>query len=232
MRARARVVDGQLALWSPQWWPCRRGRPEADLADCIRKGLIRTGSYVAGTIQFLCPITGRRARVLYLPAGGGTVFASRQASRLAYRSQRASPEDRAIERSLKARKKLGVADQNMLDMPCPRPKWMRDRTYRRLVGVMRVPPAPNRLHGAAMAWNAVVTDRFLRRAEVSSAIQSIQRIDLPAFTDVSRIAAYTTAYLLAYRFARSAAEIRKLAMHIAVRAGPLRQSGRGSTAGR
>ena len=143
MRARARVVDGQLALWSPQWWPCRRGRPEADLADCIRKGLIRTGSYVAGTIQFLCPITGRRARVLYLPAGGGTVFASRQASRLAYRSQRASPEDRAIERSLKARKKLGVADQNMLDMPyCPRPKWMRDRTYRRLVGVTPIALGP------------------------------------------------------------------------------------------
>jgi hypothetical protein len=65
----------------------------------------------------LCPITGRRAGVLYLPGKGGTMFARRHASGLAYRSQRASPEDRAIERSLKARTKLGVADQNMLDMP-------------------------------------------------------------------------------------------------------------------
>ena len=87
---------------------------------------------------FLCPITGRRVGVLYLPGRGGTMFASRQAWGLAYRSQRASPEDRAVERSLKARTKLGVADQNMLDMPyCPRPKWMRQRTHRRLVEVIR-----------------------------------------------------------------------------------------------
>ena len=88
--------------------------------------------------MFLCPITGRRVGVLYLPGKGGTVFASRQASGLAYRTQRALPEDRAIERSLKARTKLGVADQNMFDMPyCPRPKWMLHRTQRRLVGVIR-----------------------------------------------------------------------------------------------
>jgi hypothetical protein len=87
---------------------------------------------------FLCPITGRRVGVLYLPGTGRTVFASRQASGLAYRSQRASPEDRAVERSLKARTKLDVADQNMLDMPyCPRLKWMRRRTHQRLVGVIR-----------------------------------------------------------------------------------------------
>jgi hypothetical protein len=86
----------------------------------------------------VCPLSGRRARVLYLPGSGGTVFASRQAWGLAYRSQRAPPEDRAIERSLKAREKLGMADQNMLDMPsCPRPKWMRRRTYLRLVGAIR-----------------------------------------------------------------------------------------------
>jgi hypothetical protein len=76
--------------------------------------------------------------VLYLPGSGGTMFASRQALGLAYRSQRSSPEDRAIERSMKARKKLGVTDCNMLDMPyCPKPKWMRQTTYRRLVGVIQ-----------------------------------------------------------------------------------------------
>ena len=57
---------------------------------------------------FLCPITGRRVGVLYLPGKGGTVFASRQASGLAYRSQRASPEDRAVERSAKARRSLAL----------------------------------------------------------------------------------------------------------------------------
>jgi hypothetical protein len=81
---------------------------------------------------FLCPITGRRALVLYLPGSGGSVFASRQAWGLAYQSQRQSAEDRAVERSLKARKRPGVEDQNMLDMPyCLRPKWMRRRTHRR-----------------------------------------------------------------------------------------------------
>ncbi len=87
---------------------------------------------------FLCPITGRRVRVLYLPGSGGSVFASRQALGLAYHSQRATAEDRAIERSLKARKKLGVLDQDMLEMPyCPKPRWMRWRTHRKLVGVIR-----------------------------------------------------------------------------------------------
>jgi hypothetical protein len=48
------------------------------------------------------------------------VFARRQALGLAYHSQRSLPEDRAIERSMKAREKLGVTDCNMLDMPyCP-----------------------------------------------------------------------------------------------------------------
>ena len=61
---------------------------------------------------------------LYLPGSGGTVFGSRQVWGLRYRSQRASAEHRAVERSVKARERLGVTDQNMLDMPyCPRPKW-------------------------------------------------------------------------------------------------------------
>jgi hypothetical protein len=86
---------------------------------------------------FICPLSGRRARVLYLPPVGGTTFASRQTFRLAYYSQRATAEDRAVERSLKARKKLGVKDTNMLEMPwCPRPKWMRRRTHVRLVGII------------------------------------------------------------------------------------------------
>jgi hypothetical protein len=87
---------------------------------------------------FVCPLSGRRARVLYLPPIAGTPFASRQALGLAYHSQRATADNRAIERSLKARQKLGITDTNMLDMPwCPKPKWMRRRTHARLVGVIR-----------------------------------------------------------------------------------------------
>ena len=87
---------------------------------------------------FVCPLSGRRARVLYLPTSGGSVFASRQVWRLPHQSQRQSVEDRAVERSLNARKRVGAEDQNMLEMPyCPRPKWMRRRTHGRLVSVIR-----------------------------------------------------------------------------------------------
>ncbi|MEI7711841.1 MAG: hypothetical protein WCI94_10440 [Rhodospirillales bacterium] len=87
---------------------------------------------------FVCPRSGRRARILYLPPSGSVEFASRTTLGLAYRSQRTTPDDRAVERSLKARKKLGVTDSNMLEMPyCPKPKWMRRRTHSRLVGVIR-----------------------------------------------------------------------------------------------
>jgi hypothetical protein len=78
----------------------------------------------------------RRARVL--TPRGGTTFASRQALGLAYHLRCSSPEDRAIGRSLRARKKLGVTDDNMLDMAHrPKPKWMGQRTDRRLVGMIR-----------------------------------------------------------------------------------------------
>jgi hypothetical protein len=77
---------------------------------------------------FLCPKTGRQAAKLYLPSGAFT-FASRQAYRLAYRSQRESPHDRALGRAFKLRHKLG-ADGGIGDY-VPKPKWMRWRTYDR-----------------------------------------------------------------------------------------------------
>jgi hypothetical protein len=99
--------------------------------------------------RFVCPLSGRRARVLYLPGSGGSVFVNRQAWRLACQSQRQGVEDRAVERSLKASKRLGVEDRNMLEMPhCPRTKWMRQRTHRRLVGVIR------KCHRMQMAYMA------------------------------------------------------------------------------
>jgi hypothetical protein len=77
---------------------------------------------------FICPRTGTRATKLYLPNGAFT-FASRQAYRLAYRSQREAPHDRALRRAFKLRGKLG-ADGGIGDY-VPKPKWMRWPTYDR-----------------------------------------------------------------------------------------------------
>ena len=77
---------------------------------------------------FVCPRTGRRAANLYLPNGAVT-FAARQAYRLAYRSQREAPHDRALRRAFKLRGRLG-ADGGIGDY-VPKPKWMRWPTYDR-----------------------------------------------------------------------------------------------------
>lgn len=63
---------------------------------------------------------------LYKPAGGGT-FASRKAHRLAYRSQRQSPYDRAISQAFKRRRRLG-ADGGIGD-PIDKPYGMRWATF-------------------------------------------------------------------------------------------------------
>jgi hypothetical protein len=63
-----------------------------------------------------------------LPNGAFT-FASRQAYRLAYRSQREAPYDRALRRAFKLRGRLR-ADGGIGDY-VPKPKWMRWPTYDR-----------------------------------------------------------------------------------------------------
>jgi len=75
---------------------------------------------------FICPQTGRRAAKLSLPNGAFT-FASRQAYRLSYRSQRETKHDRALRRAFKLRRRLG-ANGGIGDY-VPKPKWMRLRTY-------------------------------------------------------------------------------------------------------
>jgi hypothetical protein len=78
----------------------------------------------------ICPRRGHFVSKLYMP-GGTAEFASQRAYRLAYRSQRESPRDRAISRAWKARERLtaigGIGD------PCLRPKGMRYKTYDRLM---------------------------------------------------------------------------------------------------
>jgi hypothetical protein len=77
---------------------------------------------------FVCPRTGRRAAKLYLPNGAFT-FASRQAYRLAYRSQRETPWDRALRRAFKLRDELG--GHGGIGDYIDKPKWMRWATYDR-----------------------------------------------------------------------------------------------------
>lgn len=83
---------------------------------------------------FLCPVSGRRARVLYLPPGAGR-FAGQRAYGLAYRSQRQTRGDRIAAKTQAAHRKLGVDAVDLLDMPdCSKPKGMHWRTYSRLLG--------------------------------------------------------------------------------------------------
>jgi hypothetical protein len=83
---------------------------------------------------FVCPVTNRRASVLWLPRGAQH-FASRHAwpSQVAYRSQFMTPMDRAyLGKERIKRRLIGELDPEEWDLP-PKPKWMRWKTYHRLV---------------------------------------------------------------------------------------------------
>lgn len=81
-------------------------------------------------VWFLCPITGQRARILYLPFDQGQ-FASREAHGLSYRSQGESPLFRSITRAQNIRSRLG--GDLSIHSPFPaRPRGMHRRTYERL----------------------------------------------------------------------------------------------------
>ena len=77
---------------------------------------------------FICPKRGDLVAKLHLPPGAFT-FASRRAYRLAYRSQRVSPSDRAINRAFKLRRKLG--SDGGIGARIRKPKGMRWRTFAR-----------------------------------------------------------------------------------------------------
>ena len=76
----------------------------------------------------LCPVNGRRVGKLYLPQDGD-VFASRQAWRLGYQSQRDAPRDRPFERLFRLQKKLGC--EQGWEQPIFKPKGVWERTWQR-----------------------------------------------------------------------------------------------------
>lgn len=76
----------------------------------ISIGLVSTPQPFGGRRWFfVCPVTGRRVAKLFKPPGGDR-FASRQAWRLAYRSQRETPFDRACSRAWGLRDRLGITE--------------------------------------------------------------------------------------------------------------------------
>lgn len=81
---------------------------------------------------WLCPAVGcgRRVAVLY----GGAVFACRQCQRLAYKSQREAPHDRASRRADKLRDRLGW-EAGILNGEGCKPKGMLWQTYERLTAI-------------------------------------------------------------------------------------------------
>jgi hypothetical protein len=83
---------------------------------------------------FVCPVTKRRASVLWLPRGARQ-FASSYAwpGQVAYRSQFMTAMDRAYLGMERIKRRLiGDLDPQEWDLP-PKPKWMRWKTYRRFV---------------------------------------------------------------------------------------------------
>src|SRR5262245_4460235 len=83
---------------------------------------------------FVCPMMDCRASILWLPPGAQQ-FASRNAwpGKVAYSSQFMTPIDRAYHAMEKIKRRLiGELDPEEWDLP-PKPKWMRWKTYRRLV---------------------------------------------------------------------------------------------------
>jgi hypothetical protein len=85
---------------------------------------------------FICDVSsngvycGRRAAKLY---GGGRFFACRHCYRLGYAVQRLRPIDRAHHHLAQLHGKLGVDCAGPGIPPPPKPRWMRWRTYRRIV---------------------------------------------------------------------------------------------------
>lgn len=81
---------------------------------------------------WLCPAVGcgRRVAVLY----GGSVFACRHCQRLAYKSQRETPDDRAYRRANNLRARLGWVP-GVIHGPGSKPKGMHWKTFQRLQAI-------------------------------------------------------------------------------------------------
>jgi len=98
---------------------------------------------------FICNVSanrvycGRQVAKLY---GAGRLFACRHCYRLGYQAQRGGPLDRAHHQLARLHRRLGADYDGPDGIPPPRPKWMRLRTYDRVV--QRIEAGENRLDTA------------------------------------------------------------------------------------
>lgn len=110
----------------------RYRRGEGDKAESVNQ-LVRLchtrPTYGGRRWWMLCPYRGHRVLKLYLPPGGDR-FASARAWRLAWKSQRIAPADRAFEAMFRLQAKLG-GYQGFEAGLAGKPKGMWRRTYNR-----------------------------------------------------------------------------------------------------
>jgi hypothetical protein len=102
-----------------------------------RIDLVATARHFGGRQwYFVCPRSARRVSTLWKPPGA-QFFASRQAwgRQCAYGSQFESPRDRALSAAQDIRYRLGGKEfESIIDgVPPPKPKWMRWRTYEKII---------------------------------------------------------------------------------------------------
>jgi hypothetical protein len=101
---------------------------------------------------------GRQVAKLY---GAGRLFACRHCYRLGYRVQRGGSMDRAHLHLGRLHRKLGADYDGPDGLPPPRPRWMRHRTYNRVV--QQIEAGEDRLNAAFL----IGAERFLALVERS-----------------------------------------------------------------
>ncbi len=102
--------------WVPiRWTPCRLGGARPWFVCAVSANGVYCGRQVAKVYH------------------AGQFFACRHCYRLGYAVQRGGPMDRAHHRLARLHRKLGSDYYGPDGIPPPRPKWMRQRTYDRVV---------------------------------------------------------------------------------------------------
>lgn len=106
--------------------------PEGSAKEHFVALVTMPGAFGGVRHYFCCPGSGcgRCADILYFD---GEIFVCRGCADIAYTSQRESVGDRARRRARKARLKLGGSANLIEALPDKKPKWMRWRTYKRLM---------------------------------------------------------------------------------------------------
>ena len=115
--------------------------------ECVLR-LTTTKPHYGGIRHWLvCPLCGRKVTKVYLPPAVA-VFGCRRCHSLAYQCQRESPALRASRKERKIRWLLKQRAESRGEL-YGKPKYMHQRTYKRLVLRSRI-------------WEAIMLDRLLR----------------------------------------------------------------------